>query len=97
LNKDCYQKDLQLLSTDYNTDAKLDSSDKLKEDPISPSEPFVYADLNIYAKYPNIDPVKLTQVQRGKEVHLRAYHMPVPEGKKRRGVIFYIHGYGSNI
>ena len=23
--------------------------------------------------------------------------MPVPEGKKRRGVIFYIHGYGSNI
>lgn len=26
---------------------------------------------------------------------LKSYRYPVPEGKQRKGVVFYVHGYGA--
>jgi alpha-beta hydrolase superfamily lysophospholipase len=45
--------------------------------------------------WPETDPLSLKVTQDGEEISLMTYRYPVPEGKNRKGVIFYIHGFGA--
>ncbi len=46
-------------------------------------------------KWPEVDTLKLRVEQDGEPVTLMTYRYPVPEGVKRIGVVFYIHGFGA--
>lgn len=52
-------------------------------------------DLKPDFKFPEENVLDLTVFQFGKPIKLKSYRYPVPVGKQRRGVIFYIHGYGA--
>ncbi len=45
--------------------------------------------------WPEVDPLKLRSTQDDEEITLMTYRYPVPMGKERKGIIFYIHGFGS--
>ena len=42
-----------------------------------------------------MDPLKLRVEQDGEEITLMTYRYPVAPGTKRKGIVFYVHGYGS--
>jgi len=52
-------------------------------------------DFPIDFKFPEQNVLDLSVFQFGKPIKLKAYRYPVPVGKQRRGVVFYIHGYGA--
>lgn len=39
--------------------------------------------------------MKLKVEQDGEEIALMTYRYPVPEGVARKGIVFYIHGFGA--
>jgi hypothetical protein len=53
--------------------------------------------VNLYAKFPEQNVINLPVISFGDKVNLMAYRYPVPQGIERKGVVFYIHGYGCFI
>ncbi len=47
------------------------------------------------AFYPQEDVLDLEVMQFGQPIKLKNYRYPIPEGQTRRGVVFYLHGYGG--
>lgn len=47
------------------------------------------------AFYPEEDVVDLTVEQFGKPIKLKSYRYPAVDQSKRRGIVFYLHGYGT--
>jgi len=45
--------------------------------------------------WPETDALRLRVEQDDEEITLMTYRYPVPEGTDRKGVVFYIHGFGS--
>lgn len=45
--------------------------------------------------YPEVNVVDLQVVQFFKTINLKSYRFPVPSDKTRKGIVFYIHGYGA--
>lgn len=50
---------------------------------------------HIAVPWPETDVLKLRVEQDDEEIPLMTYRYPVQAGTDRKGVIFYIHGYGS--
>lgn len=50
---------------------------------------------HIQTPWPETDSLKLRVSQDDQEVVLMTYRYPVPFGVEMKGVIFYIHGFGS--
>ena len=48
-----------------------------------------------HAFFPEEFVVDLTVYQFGKPVKLKSYRYPVPEVEERKGIAFFIHGFGS--
>jgi hypothetical protein len=47
-------------------------------------------------KFPECESMDIkVKSKKGIEYKLVTYRYPVPEGIERKGIIFYIHGYGS--
>ena len=49
-----------------------------------------------YVPIPESDPLNLQVVSSGRKLHLQTYRFPVPSGVERKGVIFFVHGYGAH-
>ena len=45
--------------------------------------------------WPETDFLKLRVYQDDEEVTLMTYRYPVPQGVERKGIVFYLHGFGS--
>lgn len=45
--------------------------------------------------WPETDPLHLRASQDDEEITLMTYRYPVAEDIERKGIIFYIHGFGS--
>ncbi len=47
-------------------------------------------------KWTEYDPLKLVVKEEDEEdVHLMTYRYAVPDGVQRKGIIFFIHGFGA--
>lgn len=50
---------------------------------------------HIAVPWPETDNLNLRVMQDDEEITLMTYRYPVPEGTARKGIIFYLHGFGS--
>ena len=49
-----------------------------------------------YEQWPEINPLNLVVTKKdGTLLKLQTYRYPVPESQKRKGILFYIHGFGG--
>jgi alpha-beta hydrolase superfamily lysophospholipase len=45
--------------------------------------------------WPETDNLKLRVIQDDEEIPIMTYRYPVPEGTVRKGIVFFLHGFGS--
>lgn len=50
---------------------------------------------HMQVEWPEVDPLKLRAEQDGEDIILMTYRYPVPADRPRKGVAFYIHGFGA--
>ena len=84
-----------MANTNVNTSFSLENSEEQQsssaDEVLNDQKPFEYFDWKV--QYAEEDVLELPVDHYGKTIMLKAYRFPPKE--YRKGVVFYIHGYGS--